>query len=79
MRVSYDSRETFVRVTHDSRLTFVLWSYLCRRLFAFIALCGSQKLNCGVSANGSRRPRDGFAIHAITWRLFCEDFGAQKV
>ena len=46
--------------------------------FIFVALCGSRKLNCNVSAMGSRRFRDGFALHSMTWQLFCEDFCCKK-
>ena len=84
VRVSHDSHETFVRVSHDSRanvtqfyflaikspngLIYVaIYSHLNR---IFVALCGSRKLNCDVSAAGSLLVHNGFETHAMTWRLF---------
>lgn len=40
----------------------------------FVALCGSQKQNYDASAKDSRQVGEGFATHAMSWRLFSEDF-----
>ena len=67
MRVSHDSRETFVRVSCNSRANVSQFLFLAIKLpngliyvaiyshlyCIFAALCGSRKLNCNVSANGS--------------------------
>ena len=67
----------FLAIKPPNCLIYVaIYSHLYR---IFVALCGSRKLNCNVSAKGSRRRvRDGFATYAMTWRLFCEDFCRTK-
>ena len=91
LRHSHDGRETFMWVSHDVRANvaqfyfLALYSRNCRSLFAnysylypkLVAHCGSRKLNCDRSANGSRRVRDTCDDFAIVLRgvLSHKNFG----
>ena len=77
MRVSQDVRANVAQFyflaiySRNCRTLFAIFSYLYRK---FVAHCGSRKLNCDGSANGSRRVRD-----TMTLRLFCEEFCRIKI
>ena len=84
MRVSHDSRETFVRVSHDVRancnqfyfsqlsLEMVLFMlHICR-----ILQIAETSLRC--VCERLRRVSDGFATYAMTWRRFCDDICRTK-
>ena len=70
-----DTYATTLRYIYDTRTTVVRnYSYLYRK---FVAHCGSRKLNCDGSANGSRRVRDTCDDFAIVLRgvLSHKNFG----
>ena len=80
MRHSRECLKTFVRVSisfNDSQLShrnglicfavFALVSHICH-----IVQIAETKLRC--VGKHLRRVRDGFATHALTWRLFSDDF-----
>ena len=80
---SHDTRETSARLSYDVRASFII-SQLSLEMVLFMSQsiafvshiwCRTRKLNCNnVYAKGWRRVGDGFATHAMTWRLFCVDF-----
>ena len=83
-RSSHDSRETSARVSYDGRASFII-SQLSLEMVLFMSqsitfvshichMVRTRKLNYNVYAKGLRRVRDRFATHAMTWRLFCDDF-----
>ena len=74
VRVSHDCRENVAQFyfsqlikSRNGLIYVAVYSYLQMNRI-FVALCGSEKLNCDMSAKGWRRPGDGFATHAMTWR-----------
>ena len=69
--MSRDSRANVAQF-NCSRNQVAKWSYLYRHLFAFVLHIRHIVFNCDASAKGSR------VIHALTWRLFCEDFCRTK-
>ena len=87
---SHDSRETFARVSYDVRASFifsqlslemVLISYVTVYRICIAYLCrmvqiAETTLRC--VCERLRRIGDGFATHAMTWRLFCDDFCRTK-
>ena len=80
MRVSHDVRANVVQFyflaiySRNCRSLFAIYSYLYRK---FVAHCGSRKLNCDGSANGSRQVRDTCDDFAIVLRgvLSHKNFG----
>ena len=84
MRVSHDSRETFVRVSHDVRANFnqFYFSQLSLKMVLFMShICcivhvAETSLRC--VCKRLRRVGDGFTTYAMTWRRICNDFCRTK-
>ena len=80
MQVSHDVRANVAQFyflaiySQNCRSLFAIYSYLYRK---FVAHCGSRKLNCDGSANGSRRVRDTCNDFSIVLRgiLSHKNFG----
>ena len=91
VRASHERREIFARVSHDIRVNFNQFYFLAINLEVVLFMSQSFriciahlsqvqiteiKLRCVYER--LRRVGDGFATHATTWRLFCNDFCRTK-